>query len=142
MSKIKDGLWIFNHSAFSSKNIEWNINLINYTMANFKGITPIRKHNPQFKTAILFFKAGGWSSCFVKLLISCKEYWILSNQNTRQDVSTTHTSLVKKREREKWRRIFPLGTMADMAGRAFGLDGNCYANLMAKWNYKWTCNCN
>lgn len=85
-SKIKGVLWTFNHLVLSSKHIERKINLFNYRMVNFKRITCIRKSNPWFTTAILFFKAGGWSSCFVKLLISWKEYWMLSDQNASQDV--------------------------------------------------------
>lgn len=86
LSKITGELWTFNHLVLSSKHIEGKMNLLNYRMANFKGITPLWKSNPWFTTAILFFKAYGWSSCFVKLLISCKEYWMLSNQNARKDV--------------------------------------------------------
>lgn len=86
LSKIKGWSWAFNRLVLSSKHIEWKKNSLNYRMVNFKGITPIRKSKPWFTTAILFFRAGRWSSCFVKLLISCKEYWMLSNQNARQDV--------------------------------------------------------
>lgn len=86
LSKIKGVLWAFNHLVLSSKHIERKINSLNYRMVNFKRITCIRKSNPWFTTAILFFKAVGWSSCFVKLLISWKEHWMLSDQNARQDV--------------------------------------------------------
>lgn len=85
-SKIKSVLPTFNHLVLSSKHIERKINSLNYRMVNFKRITCIRKSNPWFTTAILFFKAGEWSSCFVKLFISWKEYWMLSNQNARKDV--------------------------------------------------------
>lgn len=58
LSKIIGGLWTLNHLVLSSKHIEGKMNLLNYRMVNFKGITPIRKSNPWFTTAILFFKAG------------------------------------------------------------------------------------